>query len=127
MAPNGTGHVDKQGYRFVQHEGRKRPEHCVFAERELMRPLRPHENVHHRNGSRADNQLDGPFVLNERGHLVSGNLEIWSTKQPAGQEIGPKLDWALEMLEEYAPYLTDEHLVRLTGLLTRHTLAVDAK
>lgn len=40
-------------------------------------------------------------------------------EQPKGQEIGPKLNWAMEMQEEYEPYLTDEYLERMAAILER--------
>lgn len=102
-AENGAGHVDKFGYRYIQHDGRQRKEHCVFVEQLLGRSLNGKENVHHLNGHRADNRTDGPLRL-VNGKLRSGNLELWSTAQPAGQEIGPKLDWGAEIWRDYAPY-----------------------
>lgn len=113
-AADGEGHVNEDGYRIVQCPRTRRPrgQHIVFAERLLNRPLarnpvtgRAVENVHHVNGDRLDNSTDGPFVLDERGRLRSGNLEVWSTAQPAGQEIGPKIDWATDLLRLYAPHL----------------------
>lgn len=115
-APNGAGHIDKHGYRYIQHDGRQRKEHCVFMEQLLGRPLNGRENVHHLNEHRADNRTDGPLRL-VNGKLRSGNLELWSSAQPAGQEIGPKLDWALEMLEEYAEFLTTEYRERLRAVV----------
>lgn len=60
----------------------------------LGRALEDDEQVHHRNGNRLDNQVD--------------NLELWSTSQPSGQRVAEKLDWALSMLQRYAPEFTAE-------------------
>lgn len=121
-APNGAGHLDANGYVMVMDGGRKRGEHRVKMEQLLGHPLTRQQSVHHLSGNRSDNRTDGPLRL-INGKLRSGNLELWSSSQPAGQEIGPKLEWALEMLEEYAPYLTDEFDQRLRKVLEGRALA----
>lgn len=63
-------------------------EHTFVMSLRLGRPLLDHENVHHKNGNRADNRLD--------------NLELWSTRQPSGQRVQDKLKWAREMLALYS-------------------------
>lgn len=71
-------------------------EHIVLMEQLLGRCLQPDENVHHINGDKADNRIDGPLV-----GFRSGNLELWSTKQPKGQRVEDKVVFAKEILARY--------------------------
>jgi hypothetical protein len=88
-SPKGAGHVNRYGYRVVQVDGRQYQEHRLVMEDHLGRPLWPDENVHHKNGQRADNRIE--------------NLEIWTSKQPCGQRVEDKVAYAIEILERYAP------------------------
>jgi len=88
---------------------RARREHIVFMEELLGRPLTGQENVHHRNGVKHDNTTDGPLV-----NYRSGNLELWSTKQPKGQRVEDKIEFALEILAEYAPEHLADQLASVT-------------
>lgn len=87
---------NKQGYWLIF-----KPNHCmaykhgyVLEHRYLMsehlgRPLLRQEHVHHIDGDRLNNNLS--------------NLELWSTHQPSGQRIPDKIQYAIEILQLYAP------------------------
>ena len=87
-------HEAPHGYivRFEPTNPQAGPNGQVYQHRHVMaahldRRLKPHENVHHINGNRADNRIE--------------NLELWITSQPSGQRPQDLLDYARAIIAEY--------------------------
>lgn len=80
--------VDANGHPNANKAG-KILEHRLVMALHLGRPLTKDETVHHINGDRQDNRLE--------------NLELWSSKQPAGQRAKDKIKYAKEILALYEP------------------------
>lgn len=78
----------KDGYlRTVGPDGKSQGIHRLVMQARIGRGLLPDENVHHRNGNRADNR--------------PRNLELWVTAQPAGKRPQDLVKFAKEILARY--------------------------
>lgn len=84
---NAGGYVMRQRRVGGRLEGQL--QHRFVMEQAIGRRLMGKENVHHKNGNRADNRLV--------------NLELWNTIQPKGQRIEDKVAYAKEILALYEP------------------------
>jgi hypothetical protein len=78
----GDWSIDAQGHRRRARDQKIQLEHRVVMEEVLGRPLWPFENVHHKNGRRADNR--------------PSNLELWVKPQPSGQRPEDLAAWVAE-------------------------------
>jgi hypothetical protein len=93
-AKMGDGSVTDAGYRKIKLASGYEFEHRIVMERELGRPLRVGEQIHHLDGDRLNND--------------PANLELWSRYQPSGQRVADKVRAAIKLLNEYPAIAADE-------------------
>ena len=86
----GDWKLASNGYRIRRRGKVMQLEHRIVMEAHLGRFLWPFENVHHKNGRRADNRL--------------ANLELWTKPQPCGQRPEDLVAW---VVEHYADLVRD--------------------
>jgi len=101
VGPRGQGTIGADGYRRIPINGRRRKEHHVVMEQVLGRKLWPWENIHYKDGRRADNRPE--------------NLELWIKPQPAGQRVE---DLVAFVVEHYPTLVAAELRARRRELRT---------
>jgi len=82
FAENGTGHINKRGYRVFNIKGKKISEHRMIMEKHLNRPLEKGEVVHHINGIHGDNRIENLIIMRNYQHAsLHHKGKILSKKQ----------------------------------------------
>jgi hypothetical protein len=67
------GHLRKDGYRLVIHNGKLCYEHRLLVEKLLGRKLKKSEIVHHKDGNKMNNKVENLEITNRSKHLIMHN------------------------------------------------------
>lgn len=91
------GTVTSDGYRELSINGKKILEHRHIMSQKLGRTLYPHEQVHHKDGNRANNNLD--------------NLELCGTMPVKNPHVpGQRINDILDAIAQYYPEQMQDRL-----------------
>lgn len=97
ISSNGYVHILDHNHPRAQKTGYI-PEHILVMEKKIGRRLKKHENVHHKNGIKYDNE--------------SRNLELWTRPQPSGQRVEDLVLWIIKEYPEVVLKKFKSHLGR---------------
>tara|TARA_Y100000310_G_scaffold322887_1_gene382513 strand:+ start:210 stop:698 length:489 start_codon:yes stop_codon:yes gene_type:complete len=77
---NGSGHLNKRGYRIFSISDVRKKEHRMIMESHLGRELESHEIVHHKDGNNLNNSLDNLEVMSIGDHSKIHNTKHFGCK-----------------------------------------------
>lgn len=77
---NGTGWIDRQGYKIISVNSKKTREHRFVIENILKRKLARHESVHHIDGNRLNNDPDNLQVMDAGLHSILHKVKTFRGK-----------------------------------------------